>query len=96
MIEDTPQVIRIIKGDEITEIPAKAGETVLFAAKINGVALPSSCKVGICATCMARLKQGRVTMRNNQALDAQELADGWVLVCQSVPQTPLVTLEYKP
>jgi 3-ketosteroid 9alpha-monooxygenase subunit B len=33
-------------------------------------------------------------MRANDALDDDEIADGWVLTCQSDPITPDVTVSY--
>jgi hypothetical protein len=34
-------------------------------------------------------------MRANNALDDDEVADGWVLTCQSEPVTPQVTVVYE-
>ena len=34
-------------------------------------------------------------MRVNNALDDDEIADGWVLTCQSEPVTPHVTVVYE-
>jgi hypothetical protein len=42
----------------------------------------------------AHITEGEVKMRVNDALDADEIADGWVLTCQSEPVTPDVTVTY--
>ena len=34
---------------------------------------------------MAFLKEGSVTMRANEALEPDEVEDGFILTCQSVP-----------
>lgn len=34
-------------------------------------------------------------MRVNNALDDDEVAEGWVLTCQGEPVTPHVTVEYE-
>ena len=44
---------------------------------------------------MARLTDGRATMRVNDALDEDEVADGYILTCQAVPDTPSVSVEYE-
>jgi hypothetical protein len=43
---------------------------------------------------MARLVQGEVTMRTNNALTPDEVTDGWILTCQSVPTSPTVRVVY--
>jgi ferredoxin-NADP reductase len=63
------------------------GTTVLQMARQVGLSAPSSCESGSCATCMAMLVEGEVTMRVNNALTPEEVAEGWILTCQSVPAT---------
>ncbi len=41
---------------------------------------------GNCGTCMAFVVEGEVTMRVNNALDAEEVEEGWVLTCQAIPR----------
>jgi ring-1,2-phenylacetyl-CoA epoxidase subunit PaaE len=55
---------------------------------------PFACKGGVCGTCRARLVAGEVTMARRYALDDDEVADGFVLACQSVPVTPRVVLDF--
>ncbi len=70
------------------------GTTILQAARQMGMSPPTSCEGGSCATCMARLVEGAVTMFVNNALTPEEVEDGWVLTCQSVPTTPTVHVIY--
>jgi len=71
------------------------GTTILQTARQMGMAPPFSCESGNCATCMARLVEGQVEMFVNNALTEDELAEGWVLTCQSVPTTPSVHVVYE-
>jgi len=71
------------------------GTTILQTARQMGMPAPSSCESGSCATCMARIVEGAVEMFVNNALTDDELADGWVLTCQSVPTTPSVHVVYE-
>jgi 3-ketosteroid 9alpha-monooxygenase subunit B len=71
------------------------GTTILQMARQMGLAPPYSCESGSCATCMARLVEGEVTMHVNNALTDDEVKDGWVLTCQSVPMTPSVRVVYE-
>lgn len=76
-------------------VPHRPGETLLQSARRAGFTPPFSCEAGDCATCMARLTAGAATMRVNNALDADEVAEGWVLTCQAEPATPDVTVVYE-
>jgi 3-ketosteroid 9alpha-monooxygenase subunit B len=65
----------------------RPGTTILQTARQMGLQPPYSCEAGDCATCMARLLEGNAAMRVNNALFDDEVAEGWVLTCQAVPET---------
>jgi ferredoxin-NADP reductase len=70
------------------------GTTVLQTARQMGMSPPFSCESGSCASCMARLVEGTVEMRVNNALTPEEVEEGWVLTCQSVPTSASVHVVY--
>lgn len=70
------------------------GSTVLQTARALGLNPPSSCEMGSCATCIAKITEGSAVMRTNEALTEDEVAEGWVLTCQAVPATPLLRVDY--
>ena len=72
----------------------QAGDTVLETARRAGLRPPFSCQAGNCGTCMAFLEAGEVAMRANEVLDADEVAEGWVLTCQAVPTSREVVVDY--
>ena len=76
-------------------VPQHAGETLLESARRAGLRPPFSCEAGNCATCIAQVTEGEAKMRVNNALDDDEIADGWVLTCQGEPVTPHVTVVYE-
>jgi 3-ketosteroid 9alpha-monooxygenase subunit B len=76
-------------------VPRVAGETLLDSARRAGLAPPFSCEAGNCGTCMARLTEGSATMRANEVLEDDEVADGYILTCQGVPDTASVTVHYE-
>jgi 3-ketosteroid 9alpha-monooxygenase subunit B len=80
---------RTVTGDQ------RPGSTILLAARSLGLRPPSSCETGSCATCMARVVEGSVLMRNNEALEPAEVAEGWVLTCQAVPTSSSVHVVYE-
>jgi len=89
-----PVLVTVVNRDRIREITAQPGETILQAAVKASMSLPSSCRMGICAACRAKLTAGEVQMMVNKVLSEEELEKGYVLVCQSIPITPCVTIEY--
>jgi ferredoxin-NADP reductase len=91
----TETVVIVIDRGEHT-VRYQAGETFLETARRAGLRPPFSCESGSCATCMARVLEGEVTMRVNNALTPEEVAEGWVLTCQGLPASPTVTVVYEP
>jgi 3-ketosteroid 9alpha-monooxygenase subunit B len=76
------------------EMPWPAGRRMLDVLVEHGLAAPSSCREGRCGACTCRLEDGAVDMVNNEVLDAQDLAEGYVLACQSLPRTGPVRITY--
>jgi ferredoxin-NADP reductase len=70
------------------------GQVLIQTARSVGLNPPFACEAGNCATCMAKLVEGEVLMHVNDALTEQEVEDGWILTCQSVPTTPVVVVDY--
>ena len=93
---DAPQArITIIRDGITREVDFTAGTpSLLDAAAQAGLDVPFSCKSGVCATCRAKLVEGRVRMDRNFALDPADLAAGFILTCQSHPLTERVTVSY--
>ncbi|WP_067483004.1 ferredoxin--NADP reductase [Actinomadura hibisca] len=65
---------------------------VLLAA---GLDAPFSCREGACSACACRVVEGEVKMLANEILDEADLADGWVLACQSLPLGERVRVTYE-
>lgn len=76
-------------------VPRVPGETLLESARRAGLEPPFNCEAGNCGTCMARLEEGHATMRVNDVLEDDEVADGYVLTCQGVPDTDSITVRYE-
>jgi ring-1,2-phenylacetyl-CoA epoxidase subunit PaaE len=68
--------------------------SILDSASAAGIEVPFSCTSGVCGTCRAKLIEGRVRMERCYALDKAEVAEGFVLTCQSHPLTECVVLSF--
>ena len=65
--------------------------TLLEAAEMSRVQLPSSCRNGTCRTCICRLLSGQVTYTVEwPGLSAEEKAEGLVLPCVARPLSDVV------
>jgi ferredoxin-NADP reductase len=101
-IPDTPEpavagsatIVTVELDGKTDSVEHRAGTTILQTARQMGLAPPFSCESGNCATCMARLVDGTVTMHVNNALTPEEVDEGWVLTCQSVPTSSSVHVRY--
>lgn len=91
---ENAQLSADIFGQEATATVAK-GKTVLRALIDAGYDPPYSCEGGVCSTCKCKVIAGEVIMKNNMALTDKEVADGYVLSCQSVPTTAKVKVVYE-
>jgi ferredoxin len=69
---------------------APPSQPLLVSAAQAGLELPSSCRNGSCRTCIARLRQGRVSYRIEwPGLLPEEKREGWILPCVAHPDTDL-------
>lgn len=65
--------------------------SLLEAAEMSRVQLPSSCRNGTCRTCMCRMVSGEVTYTIDwPGLTAEEKAEGYVLPCVARPVSNVV------
>ena len=89
-----PELVVIRLDRKKHTVPYHPGDTVLETARRGGLRPPSSCEAGNCATCMAHLDEGSVDMRANAALTQEDLDEGWILTCQSVPTSAHIVVNY--
>lgn len=68
------------------------GESILTAALRHGVMLPYSCKNGTCGSCKGAVHTGEVhyPFHPPLALERNDLAEGYALMCQAEPIEDLV------
>lgn len=65
--------------------------SVLEAAELGGVRLPSSCRNGTCRTCLCQLRSGSVRYRIDwPGLSLDEKREGYILPCVALATSDLV------
>jgi ring-1,2-phenylacetyl-CoA epoxidase subunit PaaE len=70
-------------------------ESILDAALKQGADLPYACKGGVCTTCKAKLVEGKVSMDANWGLEPEEVEKGFILTCQSHPQSERIIVDFE-
>lgn len=76
------------------KILVRSGETILKAAIRYQLDPPYSCEGGVCGTCAAKCKNGKVFMTINEVLTDSELNDGWILTCTGYPAKDGTAIEF--
>lgn len=65
--------------------------TLLEAASLSGIILPSSCRNGTCRTCLCHLDSGEVAHQIEwPGLSAEEKQAGFILPCVACARSDLV------
>jgi len=87
--------IGIVRDGLTREVQFQVGDgNILQAAVRAGMDLPYSCRSGVCATCRAKVLEGRVRMDRNFALEKDDQVAGFVLTCQAHPLTERVVVSF--
>jgi ferredoxin len=102
MSEDSATGVAIAATEEVvieldgksTTAKYRTGETLLQVARSQALQAPYSCETGSCGTCMGLVLEGSARMVNNDALEDDEVAEGYVLTCQALPTSPTVRVTY--
>ena len=68
---------------------SRAGQTVLELSEELDIGIEFACRVGTCGICKVKLTSGEVDMAVDDALDAEDKANGVILACQAKPRTPI-------
>jgi len=74
------------------QFETEEGKTILQSGLEQNVPLPFSCQSGLCGMCKMKCNEGKVIMKSNQVLTEKDLQDGYILTCQSLPQSDKIKI----
>ena len=86
--------VTVVLDGRSSTITLPAGVTVLDGAQRARPDLPFACRGGVCGTCRAKVTSGTASMLRNYALEPDEIEDGYVLTCQTIPTSEGLTVDY--
>ncbi|MBC7503232.1 MAG: phenylacetate-CoA oxygenase/reductase subunit PaaK [Herminiimonas sp.] len=84
----------LLDGKRFAMMLPRTGASILDVALAAGLDLPYACKGGVCCTCRAKVIEGSVAMDKNYTLEDWEMAQGFVLTCQSHPTSDKVVVSF--
>jgi len=74
------------------QMQVQGNKSILQTALKNNIALPYSCRSGMCSTCKASCISGDIKMTEGHFLDVKEVNDGNILTCISYPLSEKVVI----
>lgn len=86
--------ITVTVDDDTTTFEMSQKQTILEAVLGENIDAPYSCQGGVCSSCLAQIKAGEATMKQNTILTKEEVENGFVLTCQAHPKTPTITIDF--
>ncbi len=83
--DTTSHYAHIHYAGDVHHIEVHYSDSILKAAKKNGISLPYSCEAGKCGNCAMRCKSGTVWMSYNEVLTLKDIENRLVLTCTGHP-----------
>lgn len=87
-------LLNVALNQQTNTLSIPKGKTILQTLKAANLEPPYSCESGICGNCKAKIISGEVSMNACMALDEDEIKQGYILTCRSVPISPEVSIKY--
>ena len=86
--------LEIIYDNYSNKINFQSSEVLLDSILNNNIDVPYSCQGGVCSSCIARIKKGKIEMKTNQILTDEEINEGLILTCQSIPKSISIIIDF--
>jgi 3-ketosteroid 9alpha-monooxygenase subunit B len=83
-----------LDGD-LHELSWPRNQSLVDIMLAKGIDVPYSCQEGECGSCMCTVTEGKVDMVNNDILDPEDIASGYILGCQARPVTGHVRITFQ-
>lgn len=78
-------IVHLEYGNKNYQLQVHYPDTILEAARKQGILLPYSCEVGSCGNCAARCISGKIWMSYNEVLTEKDVENGLTLTCVGHP-----------
>lgn len=92
--DETTSLVDVRLNGELQQLTWPASMSLLDLLLDAGLDVPYSCRAGECGSCAATLVGGTVDMANREALDDKDVAEGYILACQSHPASAAIEVSF--
>jgi 3-ketosteroid 9alpha-monooxygenase subunit B len=91
--QPAPAELVVRWSGRVYRVAYRPGTTLLETMRWAHLPAASVCEQGVCGSCIVRLRQGKVELRENHVLTDADVADGYTLACQGVPASEVCEIE---
>lgn len=100
-VEDVPAessaetaTVEVTLDGETTTVAWPVDRHLLDVLLQAGLDAPFSCREGQCSACACKVLEGEISLDRNEVLEQEDLDEGYVLACQSIPRSPELRVTY--
>ncbi|NBW33440.1 MAG: oxidoreductase, partial [Cytophagia bacterium] len=96
-MDDDPGALPVVtlKVDgKVYEFAVEPGRYILETALEQGIDLPYACTMGVCGMCRAKKISGEMSIGDQEAISASEIASGACLTCVGRPLSNRLVIDY--
>lgn len=87
-------LVEVNIDDDVHTLAWPATHTLVDLMVVNGIDTPYACREGKCGACTCRLGEGEVDLGRTDALEPEDIADGFILGCQAKPASKSLKIEF--
>lgn len=86
--------VEVLLDDKVFTLAWPSTYTLVDAMVASGIDTPYACREGKCGACTCELADGEVDLGRTDALEPEDIADGYILGCQATPRSKSLRIEF--
>lgn len=86
--------VEVTLDDNLYTLAWPGSHTLVDVMAAAGIDVPYACREGKCGACTCRLAEGTVDLGRTDALEPEDIADGFILACQAHPTGKQLKIEF--
>lgn len=86
--------VEVTIDDTVHSLAWPTSHTLVDVMAVAGIDTPYACREGKCGACTCRLAEGEVDLGRTDALEPEDIADGFILGCQAKPASKQIKIEF--